>query len=103
MKETAMSKKTTAKKATKKAEPTEAKPAPEAKAAKEPKPKKEKAPKEELVVFAIRLTQAERDAIHEAAGPRGATRYVRAVAGAFAAGDEAAFRALVKEAREQRA
>ena len=93
-------KKSTTQKATKTAKATETKPAPEAKAA---KPKKEKAPKEELVVFAIRLTQAERDAIHAAAGPRGATRYVRAVAGAFAAGDEAAFRSLVKEARESRA
>lgn len=98
-----MSKKTTAKKAAKKTDAAETKPAPEAKVAKTPKVKKEKPPKEDLVVFAIRLTQAERDAIHAAAGPRGATRYVRAVAGAFAAGDEAAFRALVKEAREQRA
>ena len=48
----------------------------ESKAAKEPKPKKEKAPKEPLVVFAFRLSEADRDAIHKAAGPGKATRFV---------------------------
>ena len=42
--------------------------------AKEPKPKTERAPKEELVVFAFRLTPAERDAIHKAAGPAKASQ-----------------------------
>jgi len=45
----------------------------EAKAAKEPKPKKEKAP---LVVFAFRLSEADRDLIHNAAGPGKATKFV---------------------------
>ena len=59
--------------------------------------------KEELVVFAFRLTPAERDAIHETAGPRNATRLVRQVAVAFAHEDEKAFREALKEAREARA
>jgi len=62
---------------------------------KAPKPKREKQP---LVVFAFRLTQAERDAIHKAAGPRNATQFVRRVAVAFANGDESAFRTVVKDA-----
>lgn len=33
--------------------------------------------KDEMVVFAIRLTKAERDAIHAAAGPGKATKFVR--------------------------
>ncbi len=53
-------------------------------------------------VFAIRVTDAELAAIHKAAGPRNATRFVRAVAAAFAAEDEAAFRAVVTEARQAR-
>ncbi len=53
-------------------------------------------------VFAIRVTDAELAAIHKAAGPRNATRFVRAIAAAFAAGDEKAFRAVLKEARETR-
>ena len=88
-----MTKSKSAKKTTKKAA---AEATPEAKPVKAAKEKKAKAPKEGLVVFAIRLTQAERDAIHAAAGPRGATRYVRAVANAFAAGDESAFVELLK-------
>jgi len=74
-------------KAKKKAEP---------KAAKEPKPKKEKAPKVPLVVFAFRLSEADRDAIHKAAGPGKATRFVLAAALAAAAGDQKAFTALVE-------
>jgi len=50
-------------------------------------------------VFAIRVTDAELAAIHKAAGPRNATRFIRATAAAFATGDEKAFRAVVKEAR----
>ncbi len=68
------------------------------------KPKKEKAPKEPVPgrVFAIRLTDAELGAIHKASGPRNATRFIRAVAAAFAAEDEAAFKAVVTEARNLR-
>ena len=61
-----------------------------------------KAPKEELVVFAFRLTPAERDAIHKTAGPRNATRLVRQVAVAFGNEDEAGFKAALKEAKELR-
>ena len=59
--------------------------------------------KDDLVVFAFRLTQAERDKIHATAGPRNATRLVRQVAVAFAHEDEKAFREAVKEAKEARA
>jgi len=81
-----------------------AKAATKAKTPKEPKPKKEKAPKEPKPgrVFAFRLTDAELAAIHGTAGPRNATRLVRAVAAAFANEDEAAFRNVLKEAREAR-
>ena len=50
-------------------------------------------------VFAIRVSDAELAAIHRASGPRNATRFIRAVAAAFANADESAFRAVVKEAR----
>lgn len=66
------------------------------------KPPREKKPKEPLVVFAIRLAEAERDEIHKAAGPRGATQFVRAVALAAAREDEGAFREVIKAARELR-
>ena len=67
------------------------------------KKKRERKPKEEnLVVFAFRLTPEERDAIHAAAGPGGASRFVRAVAIAAANEDEAAIRGAIKEARERR-
>ena len=66
------------------------------KKAKEPKPKKEKAPKEPTVVFAFRLREEDRDAIHAAAGPGKATRFVLGAALAAAAGDEKAFSALVE-------
>lgn len=68
----------------------------EPKAAKEPKPKKEKAPKEPLVVFAFRLSEADRDAIHKAAGPGKATKFVLSAALAAADGDQKAFTALVE-------
>lgn len=50
------------------------------KTAKAPKPKKERPPKEEQPkrVFAIRVTDQELEAIHNAAGPRNATRFIRA-------------------------
>ena len=66
----------------------------------ETKPKKEKAPKEDLVVFAIRLTEPERKEIHDAAGPRNATQFVRAVALAAARQDDAAFKAAILEAKK---
>lgn len=86
-----MTKKTTSKE-------TAAKKAPAKKAAS----KKPTTPKEDLVVFAIRLTQAERDKIHATAGPRNATHFVRTVAAAFANEDVKAFQAVLKEARELR-
>jgi uncharacterized protein (DUF1778 family) len=66
------------------------------KKSKEPKPKKEKPPKDPLVVFAFRLSEADRDAIHKAAGPGKATRFVLAAALAAAAGDQKTFAALVE-------
>jgi hypothetical protein len=57
---------------------------------------KEKAPREDLVVFAFRLTEAERDAIHKAAGPAKASGFVRRLAVAAARGDEAAVAAILK-------
>ena len=56
-----------------------------------------KAPREELCVFAFRLTEAERDAIHKAAGPAKASKFARAVLVAAATKDEAAVKALMKE------
>jgi hypothetical protein len=70
-----------------------------AKAAKEPKPKKEKAPKEPLVVFAFRLSEADRDLIHKAAGPAKATKFVRAAALAAANQDSKAFDELTAQAK----
>jgi len=61
-----------------------------------------KPPKEDLVVFAFRLTQAERDAIHKTAGPRNATRFVRRVAVAFAKENDKAFQTVLREARQAR-
>jgi hypothetical protein len=69
------------------------------KAVKEPKPKKEKAPKEPQVVFAFRLTEAQRDQIHKAAGPGKATRFVRSAALAAASGDRAGFEELLTAAK----
>ncbi len=66
-----------------------------AKEPKEPKPKKEKAPKEPQVVFAFRLTEAQRDAIHKAAGPGKATRFVLNAALAAASSDRSAFEELL--------
>jgi uncharacterized protein (DUF1778 family) len=63
------------------------------KATKQPKVK---APKEPQVVFAFRLSEADRTAIHEAAGPGKATRFVLAAALAAASGDAKAFNALVE-------
>ena len=68
-------------------------------AAKEPKPKKERALKEARVVFAFRLTQAERDQIHKAAGPGKASRFVLSAALAAASGDREALRSLAAAAQ----
>lgn len=57
---------------------------------------------EGLVVFAFRLTSEERDAIHKAAGPARASRFVRTIAVAASREDEAAIRTTIKEAREAR-
>ena len=69
---------------------------------KQAKIKKEKPANEELVVFAFRLTPAERDAIHKTAGPARASRFVRRVAVAFANEDEATFRNLLRDVRKTR-
>lgn len=54
-------------------------------------------------VFAIRVTDAELAAIHKAAGVRNATRFMRAVAAAFAGTDTKAFQAVLAEAKQARA
>lgn len=64
-------------------------------AAKEPKSNKVKPPKEDVCVFAFRLTRADRDLIHKAAGPANASRFVKSAALAAAGGDRAAFEELV--------
>jgi len=84
--------KTTKKKATAKTR----KPAAKAAAPKAPGEPKEKAPREDLCVFAFRLTPAERDAIHKAAGPAKASKFVRSLAVAAARSDEAAVKAIMK-------
>ncbi len=61
-------------------------------------PKKAKAPKEPLVVFAFRLSEADRDLIHKAAGPAKATKFVRTAALAAANHDTRAFEALTAQA-----
>ena len=74
-----------------------------AKALHEPKPAKEPKTRKEAidnpVVFAFRLSEADRTRIHEAAGPAGATKFVRSAALAAATGDEKAFEALVAQAK----
>ncbi len=69
------------------------------KSEKVPKPKKEKTPKEPLVVFAFRLSEADRKRIHDAAGAGKATRFVRAAALAAANQDAKVFETLVTQAR----
>jgi hypothetical protein len=68
-----------------------------AKAPKEPKPKQEKV--ENPVVFAFRLSEADRTKIHEAAGSGKATRFVRTAALAAANGDTKAFEELAAQAK----
>ena len=92
--------KTTKKETTVKTDtPAKAKKTAKVKAVKEPKPKKEKAPREPLVVFAFRLTEAQRDAIHKAAGPGKATKFVRSAALAAAGGDRPALEELLATAK----
>ena len=98
----ATKKQTTSKATTKKAAAPKKAAARKPAAPKAAKPKKEKSPREDLVVFAFRLTEAERAAIHKTAGPARASKFVRRVSVAFAGEDEAAFRAVLKEAREAR-
>jgi hypothetical protein len=62
-------------------------------------PPKEKAFKEDLCVFAFRLTEAERDAIHAAAGPAKASKFARTLLVAAARNDEAAMKAIMKAAQ----
>jgi hypothetical protein len=61
---------------------------------------KEKAPKEELRVFAFRLTAEERDAIHAAAGPAKASKYVRGLTLAASRGDEKTVLEIVRAVKE---
>ncbi len=63
------------------------------------KTKRKAEPKKDVVVFAFRLPAADRDAIHKAAGPGKATRFVHAAALAAASGDTKAFEGLVAQAR----
>ena len=84
--------KTTKKKSTAKAR----KPAAKATAATPSAEPKEKAPREELCVFAFRLTAEERDAIHKAAGPAKASKFVRTLVVAAARNDEATVKAILK-------
>ena len=78
----------TTKKTTRARKPAAEKPAAETKT---------KAPREELCVFAFRLTEAERDAIHKAAGPAKASKFARNLLVAAATKDDAAVRAIMKE------
>jgi len=65
--------------------PVETKPS--GRKAKAPKAPKEKPPQDDKVVFAFRLTEAERAQIHKAAGPAKASRFVRALVTAASRGD----------------
>jgi hypothetical protein len=80
--------------------PAEAKPNEKQPKVKEPKAKKVKEPKEDLVVFAFRLKAEERDAIHAAAGPAKASKYVRALTLAASRGDEKTVLEIVKAVKE---
>ena len=62
---------------------------------------KTKTPREELCVFAFRLTEAERNAIHEAAGPGKASKFARSLLVAAARKDDAAVRAIMKEVQTE--
>ena len=60
-----------------------------------------KTPREELCVFAFRLTEEERNAIHKAAGPAKASKFVRTLAVAAARSDEAAVKAILKSIQSE--
>jgi len=83
-------------KATKKAAAKTQKPAKAAVEAVGHEEPEKKAPREDLCVFAFRLTEEERDAIHKAAGPAKASKFVRTLAVAAARNDEAAVKAILK-------
>ena len=72
-------------------------------APKETKPKREPRKREafdgEVVVFAFRMGSNDRDRIHAAAEPAGATKFVRSAALAAATGDAKTFEALVAQAK----
>jgi len=55
-----------------------------------------KAPKEDLMVFAFRLTKEESAAIHKAAGPGKASKFVRALLAAATRNDEATVKEILK-------
>ncbi len=57
---------------------------------------KSKASREELCVFAFRLTEAERDAIHKAAGPAKASKFARRLLVAAAQKDAAVVKAIME-------
>ncbi|MEZ4651962.1 MAG: hypothetical protein R3E97_24810 [Candidatus Eisenbacteria bacterium] len=57
---------------------------------------------EELVVFAFRLTRTERDAIHAAAGPARASKFVKGLAIAGANGDLDGIGTILDEAKARR-
>ena len=80
-----MAKKKTSKKAPKKVKATPKDAAP-----------KQADDSQELVVFAFRLTRAERDQIHKAAGPAKASSFVRWLAVAAAEGDMKAVHRIVQ-------
>ena len=80
-----MAKKKTSKKAPKKTKPASKDVAP-----------KQADDSQELVVFAFRLTRAERDQIHEAAGPAKASSFIRSLAVAAATGDVKAVRKIAE-------
>jgi len=63
------------------------------------RPRKQSTSGEPQVVFAFRLSETDRDRIHQAAGPGKATQFVRAAALAAAAGDRKSFEDLVAQAR----
>jgi hypothetical protein len=60
------------------------------------------APKVPLVVFAFRLSEADRDRIHKAAGPAKATKFVRAAALAAANADHKTFEELTAQAKSNK-
>ena len=51
--------------------------------------------------FAFRLSEAERNAIHKAAGPARASKFARTLLAAAARNDEVAVKAIMKAAKTQ--